>query len=58
MYLAKQLTNRSYPDIGRAFGGRDHTTVIHACETIVSLMPRDAQLAEQVELVTRTLQGR
>lgn len=58
MYLSKQLTNRSYPDIGRAFGGRDHTTVIHACETIVSLMPRDAQLAEQVELVTRTLQGR
>ncbi len=58
MYLSKQLTNRSYPDIGRAFGGRDHTTVIHACETITSLLPRDAQLAEQVELVTRTLQGR
>ena len=58
MFLAKQLTNRSYPDIGRAFGGRDHTTVIHACETITSLLPRDAQLAEQVELVTRTLQGR
>lgn len=58
MYLAKQLTSKSYPDIGRAFGGRDHTTVIHACETIVALMPRDAALAEQVELVTRTLQGR
>ncbi|MBI1308486.1 MAG: chromosomal replication initiator protein DnaA [Proteobacteria bacterium] len=58
MYLAKQLTSRSYPDIGRAFGGRDHTTVIHACETIVALLPRDAQLAEQVQLVTRTLQGR
>lgn len=58
MYLAKQLTNRSYPDIGRAFGGRDHTTVIHACETIVSLIPRDSQLAEQIDLVTRTLQGR
>jgi chromosomal replication initiator protein len=58
MYLAKQLTSRSYPDIGRAFGGRDHTTVIHACETITSLMPRDSQLAEQVDMVTRTLQGR
>lgn len=58
MYLAKQLTSKSYPDIGRAFGGRDHTTVIHACETIVSLIPRDAQLAEQIQLVTRTLQGR
>lgn len=58
MYLAKQLTSRSYPDIGRAFGGRDHTTVIHACETIAGLLPRDAQLAENVELVTRALQGR
>ncbi|PZP40688.1 MAG: chromosomal replication initiator protein DnaA [Pseudomonas fluorescens] len=58
MYLSKQLTNRSYPDIGRAFGGRDHTTVIHACETINSLIPRDSQLAEQIEMVTRTLQGR
>lgn len=58
MYLAKQLTNRSYPDIGRAFGGRDHTTVIHACETITGLLPRDSQLAENVDLVTRTLQGR
>ncbi len=58
MYLAKQLTSRSYPDIGRAFGGRDHTTVIHACETITSLLPRDSQLAEQVDMVTRTLQGR
>ena len=58
MYLAKQLTSRSYPDIGRAFGGRDHTTVIHACETITALLPRDAQLAEQVDMVTRTLQGR
>lgn len=58
MYLAKQLTSRSYPDIGRAFGGRDHTTVIHACETITALLTRDAQLAEQVQMVTRTLQGR
>lgn len=58
MFLAKQLTNRSYPDIGRAFGGRDHTTVIHACETITSLIPRDSGLAEQIDLVTRTLQGR
>ncbi|NBV54282.1 MAG: chromosomal replication initiator protein DnaA, partial [Proteobacteria bacterium] len=58
MYLAKQLTSSSYPDIGRAFGGRDHTTVIHACETVVALLPRDAKLAENVQIVTRTLQGR
>lgn len=58
MYLSKQLTSKSYPDIGRSFGGRDHTTVIHACETITALLPRDAALAEQVDLVTRTLQGR
>lgn len=58
MYLAKQLTSSSYPDIGRAFGGRDHTTVIHACETIVALLPRDAKLAENVQIVTRALQGR
>jgi chromosomal replication initiator protein len=58
MYLCKKLTSRSYPDIGRSFGGRDHTTVIHACETITDLLPRDAALAEQVELITRALQGR
>ena len=58
MYLAKQLTQRSYPDIGRSFGGRDHTTVMHACQQIENLLPRDALLAEHVQLLTKTLMGR
>ncbi len=58
MYLCKQLTQHSYPEIGRAFGGRDHTTVIHACETIDALLPRDSVLAEHVQLLSATLQGR
>jgi chromosomal replication initiator protein len=58
MYLCKQLTQRSYPEIGRAFGGRDHTTVIHACETIESLLPRDSVLTEHVQILTAQLQGR
>ncbi len=58
MYLAKQLTQRSYPDIGRAFGGRDHTTVMHACTQIENLMPRDALLAEHVALLQKTLMGK
>jgi chromosomal replication initiator protein len=58
MYLAKQLTQRSYPDIGRSFGGRDHTTVMHACQQIDNLLPRDALLAEHVQLLMKTLTGR
>jgi chromosomal replication initiator protein len=58
MYLAKQLTNKSYPDIGRAFGGRDHTTVIHACEQVNILIPRDPTLAERLQQAQRTLTGR
>lgn len=58
MYLAKQLTQRSYPDIGRAFGGRDHTTVMHACQQIENLLPRDPQLAEHVTLLSKMLTGR
>ena len=45
MYLAKNLTSLSYPEIGRQFGGRDHTTVMHAVKTIENLMKSDAQLS-------------
>ena len=56
MYLAKSITTRSLPEIGRKFGGRDHTTVIHAIKTIEEIMANDPGLAEDVELLTRILQ--
>ena len=57
MYLAKSLTTRSYPDIGRRFGGRDHTTVLHAVKRIETLKGEDAALAADIEALTRKLKG-
>jgi len=57
MYLAKQLTSRSLPEIGRKFGGRDHTTVMHAVRKIDSLRGEDIGFAEDVELLRRMLEG-
>lgn len=57
MYLCKQHTTRSYPDIGRRFGGRDHTTVLHGVRKIEELMPQDDQIARDVETLTRKLRG-
>lgn len=57
MYLAKQLTSRSLPEIGRAFGGRDHTTVIHAVRKVEELIKADSAFAEDVELLTRMLES-
>ena len=57
MYLAKNLTSLSYPDIGRQFGGRDHTTVMHAVKTIENLSKSDGQLAEDVQLLKSILSG-
>ena len=57
MYLAKQLTSRSLPEIGRKFGGRDHTTVMHAVKKIEELSLSDRALAEDVELLRRMLQS-
>jgi chromosomal replication initiator protein len=57
MYLAKQLTSRSLPEIGRRFGNRDHTTVMHAIKTIAELMARDSGFAEDVELLRRMLEA-
>jgi len=56
MYLAKQLTSRSLPEIGRKFGGRDHTTVMHAVRRIDELMQNDSALSEDVELLRRMLE--
>ncbi len=57
MWLAKQLTTRSLPDIGRRFGGRDHTTVLHAVRRIEALKVDDAQLARDLEALIRKLRG-
>ena len=57
MYLAKQLTPRSLPEIGRKFGGRDHTTVIHAVRKIEELSAYDPTFREDVELLRRLLQN-
>jgi len=57
MYLAKQLTARSLPEIGRKFGGRDHTTVMHAVKKVDELREHDASFAEDVELLRRMLEG-
>ena len=56
MYLAKQLTTRSLPEIGRRFGGRDHTTVMHAVSRVAELMQQDVGFAEDVELLRRMLE--
>lgn len=55
MYLCKQLTARSLPEIGRRFGNRDHTTVLHAIRKIEQLMTDDAQMREEIELLQRLL---
>ncbi len=55
MYLAKQLTTRSLPEIGEAFGGRDHTTVLHACRTIKALQETSHDIAEDIKILTRAL---
>jgi chromosomal replication initiator protein len=56
MYLAKQLTSRSLPEIGRKFGGRDHTTVMHAVRKIEELRAKDSTFAEDVDLLRRMLE--
>lgn len=57
MWLARDLTHHSLPEIGEAFGGRDHTTVLHACRTITDLRTKDAQLGNDVHVLMQTLKG-
>jgi chromosomal replication initiator protein len=57
MWLAKQITTRSLPDIGRRFGGRDHTTVLHAVRRIEALKADDPVLARDVDMLLRKLRG-
>ncbi|WP_344708068.1 chromosomal replication initiator protein DnaA [Sphingomonas swuensis] len=57
MYLSKQLTPKSLPDIGRRFGGRDHTTVIHAVKQIEKLRASDPDIDAAIRMLTRQLEG-
>ncbi len=56
MKLSKDLTTRSYPDIGRRFGGRDHSTVMHAVKRVEELVAADQQVAEDVDLLRKALE--
>jgi len=55
MSLAKELTNHSLPEIGDAFGGRDHTTVLHACKKVASLREGDARINDDYINLLRSL---
>jgi len=57
MALSKELTNHSLPEIGDAFGGRDHTTVLHACRVVKELRESQTRLAEDYQNLLRTLAG-
>jgi chromosomal replication initiator protein len=57
MFLAKQLTSRSLPEIGKKFGNRDHTTVMHAVSRVTELIETDSGFAEDVELLRKMLEG-
>ena len=57
MTITKELTNHSLPEIGDAFGGRDHTTVLHACRRIKSLRETEARVSEDYGNLLRTLTG-
>ncbi|MDN5787037.1 chromosomal replication initiator protein DnaA [Pseudorhodobacter sp.] len=57
MYLSKALTSRSLPDIGRRFGGRDHTTIMHGVRKIEELLTSDSQLSDDLQILKRLLQS-
>jgi chromosomal replication initiator protein len=56
MYLAKALTSRSLPEIGRRFGGRDHTTVLHSVRKVEQMIKDDMELGQEIELLKRMLE--
>jgi chromosomal replication initiator protein len=57
MYLSKKFTPKSLPEIGRKFGGKDHTTVMHAVKRIEELVAEDSEFAKDVELLSKIVQG-
>jgi chromosomal replication initiator protein len=58
MYLARELTDATLPAIGRAFGNRNHTTVLHACRRVAERMAVDTEAYEAVQRLTEALGGR
>jgi chromosomal replication initiator protein len=56
MYLAKNLTYKSLTDIGKKFGGKDHTTVMHAIKKIEQLITQDSDFAEDIKLLTKVIE--
>ena len=58
MYVARQLTDLSFPVIAREFGGRDHTTVMHACDKISALMPQRSQIYNDVMALEKRVRAR
>ncbi|MDP2132608.1 MAG: chromosomal replication initiator protein DnaA [Sulfuritalea sp.] len=57
MWLTRELTSHSLPEIGEAFGGRDHTTVMHACKTIIELRGKDTRLNNDLHVLMQTIKG-
>jgi chromosomal replication initiator protein len=57
MWLTRELTSHSLPEIGEAFGGRDHTTVMHACRTIINLRSTDTRLNNDLHVLMQTIKG-
>ena len=57
MWLTRELTSHSLPEIGEAFGGRDHTTVMHACRTIIDLRSKDTRLNNDLHVLMQTIKG-
>jgi chromosomal replication initiator protein len=58
MYVTRELTDLSYPAIAREFGGRDHTTVMHACDKISALMKERSQIYDQVTALDKAIRNR
>ncbi len=57
MWLCKQMTSRSLPEIGRRFGGRDHTTVMHGVKRVEELKTIDSQISDDLEMLRRALEA-
>ena len=57
MYLSRELTDASLPSIGKAFGGRDHSTVLHACKTVKQKIGKDKAFAAHVEHLAESLRN-